>query len=102
MTFFYILAIFSKMRQNISTLPVISFFMKFCIAKTILVKFHLDVVLKDLQGPGLDQNFFFTKLVDIYHMEEKKKICFQNWKILDFNLTFTDRRTDGRTDKQML
>ena len=36
----------SKMRQYISTFPVISSFMKFCVARTFFVEHHLDVILE--------------------------------------------------------
>ena len=39
----------SKMRQCISTLPVFSSFMKFCVAQFFFVERHLDVVLEVLQ-----------------------------------------------------
>ena len=52
------------MRKSISTLPVFSSFMKLCVARTFRVELHLDVVLED---------FFFTKLVDIYQDD-----CFIN------------------------
>ena len=42
----------SKMRQYISTLPVISSFMKFCVAQTLFVERRLDVVLEVLQVVG--------------------------------------------------
>ena len=42
--------LFSKMRLSISTLPVILSFMKFCVARTSLVKLNLDDVLGVILG----------------------------------------------------
>ena len=46
---------------DISTFPTILSFMKFCVARTFLVEFHLDDVIEVLLGVGLQ---FLTKLVD--------------------------------------
>ena len=54
-------AIFSRMRLSISTLPIIFSFIQFCVARTLLVDFHLDNVLEVLLVVGL--KFSFTKLV---------------------------------------
>ena len=55
----------SKMRQYKSTLPVISSFKKFCVARTFWVERHLDVVLEVLQVVGSKK---CMKLVDIYQI----------------------------------
>ena len=55
----------SKMRQCISTLPIISSFMKFCVSRTFCVERHLEVVLEVLQVVG--SKFLFFKLVENYH-----------------------------------
>ena len=46
------------MRHSKSTLPVISSFMKFCVARTFWVEQNLDVVLEVLQVVG-SKNFFY-------------------------------------------
>ena len=53
----------SKMRQYISTLPVILSFMKFCVARTCFVERHLDDVLEVLQLVGSKK---ILKLVDLF------------------------------------
>ena len=58
---FNFIALFSKMRRSILTLPVILSFMTFFVAGTFLVELHLDDVIEVLLVVGLS---FFTKLVD--------------------------------------
>ena len=45
---FNFFALFSKMRQSISTLPAILSLLVFCVARTCLVEPHLDAVLEVL------------------------------------------------------
>ena len=47
------------MLQSISTLPIISSFMKFCLARTFWVELHLGVILEVLQMVG--SKFIFYK-----------------------------------------
>ena len=60
---FNFFAFFTK--NSISTLSVILFFMKFCVAQTFWVERYLDDVLEVLQVVGSTKKN--TKLVDIYH-----------------------------------
>ena len=48
------------MRLSILTLPVILSVMKFCVARTVWVKHHLDVLLEFLQVVGSKFLFFKT------------------------------------------
>ena len=58
----------TKNDQFISTLPVISSFMKFCVAQTFFVERHLDVVLEVHQvvGSKFLFNERFNKKLGIY------------------------------------
>ena len=47
----------TRMRQYILTLPVISSFMKFCVARTSWIELHLDAVLAVLQVVGSKNEF---------------------------------------------
>ena len=66
---FNFFSFFSKMRQSMSTLPVV-FFMNFCVAQTFCVEQVLQMV---------GSNKYFTKLVGFYHTHWKNyDDCFIN------------------------
>ena len=49
---FWLFNFFQNRIQSISTLPVILSFIKFCVARALLVELHLDDVLEVLLGVG--------------------------------------------------
>ena len=89
----------SKMRQYISTLPVVLSFMKFCVARTCFCQTYLDVVLEFLQvHRWLDQDYFLMKLVDIYYRKIRLKIRMVALLMTEiFNFTTIEEKTISRS-----
>ena len=67
---FNFFAFFSKMRQSISTLPLILFLMKFCVTSTFFCQTSPRCFSQGSPGGWIK---IFMKLVDIYHRKIHKK-----------------------------